>query len=85
MEDRAEALRYSTRGRGQTQRVRLAATQDGRLLADELSIDADIGAYPHTGDLIPAMTGAMSTGAYATPRVYTRTRTVLTTTPPTSA
>jgi carbon-monoxide dehydrogenase large subunit len=85
VEDRAEALRCATRGRGQTQRVRLAAEPDGRLLAYELSIDADIGAYPHTGDMIPAMTGAMSTGAYATPRVHTLARTVLTTTPPTAA
>ncbi|HEY6497751.1 MAG TPA: molybdopterin cofactor-binding domain-containing protein [Trebonia sp.] len=44
-----------------------------------------MGGYPHTGDMIPGSTGAMSTGAYATPRVFARIRTVVTSTPPTSA
>ena len=85
VEDRAEAIRGATRGRGQNQRVRLAAAEDGRLLGYELHVEADIGGYPQTGDMVPAMTGAMSTGAYATPRVHTVIRTVLTSTPPTSA
>jgi carbon-monoxide dehydrogenase large subunit len=85
VEDRAEALSTATRGRGQDQWVRLAATPDGKLLGYELLIDAPVGAYPHTGDMIPAMTGVMSAGCYATPRVHARVRTVLTTTPPTSA
>ncbi|MGO9784649.1 MAG: xanthine dehydrogenase family protein molybdopterin-binding subunit [Streptosporangiaceae bacterium] len=85
VEDRAEALATSTRGRGQQQEARLAATEDGRLLGYELRADASIGAYPHTGDAIPGETGAMATGSYRTPRVYARIRTVLTTTPPTSA
>lgn len=84
-EDRAEALLAATRGRGQRQRVRLAAERDGRLLAYELLVDANVGAYPHTGDPIPASTGAMATGCYATPRVFARVRTVVTNTPPTSA
>jgi carbon-monoxide dehydrogenase large subunit len=84
-EDRAEAMLAATRGRGQHQRVRLAADTDGTFLAYELLIDADIGGYPHTGAHVPMMTGAMSTGAYRTPRVHTRVRSVLTTTAPTSA
>lgn len=84
-EDRAEALATSTRGRGQQQHARLAATRDGELLAYELLVHADIGAYPHTGAAIPGSTGAMATGSYRTPRVYSRVRTVLTSTPPTSA
>lgn len=85
IEDRAEALRTSTRGRAQYLRVRLGADTDGRLLAYELLSDANVGAYPHVGDPIPTETGAMSTGCYATPRVFARIRTVVTTTPPTSA
>ncbi|MEV0233072.1 xanthine dehydrogenase family protein molybdopterin-binding subunit [Nonomuraea sp. NPDC050786] len=84
-EDRAEAMLAGPRGRGQTQRVRLAADEDGVFLAYELLIDAGIGAYPHTGAFVPAMTGAMSTGAYRTPRVHTRVRCVLTNTAPTTS
>jgi carbon-monoxide dehydrogenase large subunit len=83
-EDRAEAMLTAPRGRGQYQRVRLAADADGTFLAYELLIDADIGAYPHTGLIVPMMSGAMSTGVYRTPRVHTRVRCVLTTTAPTA-
>lgn len=85
IEDRREALTTSTRGRAQRIRVRLGADAGGRLLAYELISDAAVGAYPHTGDPIPASTGAMATGAYATPRVFARIAAVTTTTPPTSA
>ncbi|MFG1704277.1 xanthine dehydrogenase family protein molybdopterin-binding subunit [Nonomuraea sp. M3C6] len=84
-EDRAEAMLAGPRGRGQNQRVRLAADTDGTFLAYELLIDAGIGAYPHTGAYVPMLTGAMSTGAYRTPRVHTRIRCVLTTTAPTTS
>ena len=83
-EDRAEALATAPRGRGQ-QQVRLAATEDGQLLAYELHVYANVGAYPHTDSAIPGETGAMATGSYRTPRVDARVRTVLTSTPPTSA
>ncbi|GLW05683.1 carbon-monoxide dehydrogenase large subunit [Microtetraspora sp. NBRC 13810] len=84
-EDRAEAMLAAPRGRGQHQRVRLAAGTDGTFLGYELLIDADIGGYPHTGAFVPMMTGAMSTGAYRTRRVHTRVRCVLTTTAPTTS
>ncbi|MGH9124882.1 MAG: xanthine dehydrogenase family protein molybdopterin-binding subunit [Acidimicrobiales bacterium] len=85
VEDRLEALTAATRGRGQDQRVRLAADAEGRFLAYELIVDADVGAYPHTGALIPMLTVAMSTGAYRTPQVHASSRAVVTTTAPTSA
>jgi carbon-monoxide dehydrogenase large subunit len=85
IEDRREALTTSTRGRAQRITVRLGADTGGRLLGYELVSEASMGAYPHIGDGIPASTGAMSTGAYATPRVFARIRTIVTNTPPTSA
>jgi carbon-monoxide dehydrogenase large subunit len=85
IEDRREALAGSTHGRGQTQRLRLAADDDGNLLALEAEIDADIGAYPHTGELIVANTGWMLSGPYAIPRVHIRVRAVVTNTTPTAA
>ncbi|MEW1659438.1 xanthine dehydrogenase family protein molybdopterin-binding subunit [Streptomyces sp. NPDC093707] len=80
IEDRLESMLVATRGRGQDQRVRLAADADGRLLGYELSIDADVGAYPHLGVGLPMQTAWMATGPYATPRVHATVRSVLTNT-----
>ncbi|MFJ8787948.1 xanthine dehydrogenase family protein molybdopterin-binding subunit [Streptomyces sp. NPDC102462] len=80
IEDRLESMLVATRGRGQDQRVRLAADAEGRLLAYELTIDADVGAYPHLGAGLPMQTAWMATGAYATPRVHATLRSVLTNT-----
>lgn len=84
LEDRAEALTGPPHGRGQNQRVRMAADADGRILAYELHVDADVGGYPHTGAFVPMATSMMATGAYAIPQVHVRTRAVVTTTAPTS-
>ncbi|MGV9383403.1 xanthine dehydrogenase family protein molybdopterin-binding subunit [Nonomuraea sp. NPDC003707] len=80
VEDRLESMLVASRGRGQDQRVRLAADADGRLLAYELTIDADVGAYPHLGVGLPMQTAWMATGPYATPRVHAGVRSVLTNT-----
>ena len=80
IEDRAETILAGSRGRGQDQRVRLAADADGRMLAFELHIDADVGAYPHLGAALPRQTALMATGVYATPMVHATVRSVLTTT-----
>ncbi|MGK4584888.1 xanthine dehydrogenase family protein molybdopterin-binding subunit [Kitasatospora sp. HPMI-4] len=80
IEDRLESMLVATRGRGQDQRVRLAADADGRLLAYELTIDADVGAYPHLGAGLPMQTAWMATGPYATPKVHATVRSVLTNT-----
>jgi carbon-monoxide dehydrogenase large subunit len=84
LEDRAEALTGPPHGRGQNQRVRMAADAQGRILAYELSIDADIGGYPQIGSFVPINTARMATGAYQIPRVHVRTRVVATTTAPTA-
>ncbi|WP_225821697.1 xanthine dehydrogenase family protein molybdopterin-binding subunit [Streptomyces naphthomycinicus] len=80
IEDRRESMLVATRGRGQDQTVRLAADADGRLLAYELKIDADVGAYPHLGVGLPMQTAWMAAGAYTTPRVHATLRSVLTNT-----
>src|SRR5206468_12390632 len=79
VEGRIEVMTAGTRGRGQWQRTRLAAGRDGRLLGYSLEVLADVGAYPHTGAMVPMMTAAMSTGAYRTPRVSATARCVLST------
>lgn len=85
VEDRQEALVNGPRGRGQHQRVRLAADRDGRLLALDLDVVADIGAYPAQGAMVPMMSSLTACGCYALERAHVRTRTVCTTTAPTSA
>lgn len=80
IEDRRESMLVATRGRGQDQTVRLAADADGRLLAYALSIDADVGAYPHLGAGLPMQTAWMAAGAYITPRIHATLRSVLTNT-----
>jgi CO/xanthine dehydrogenase Mo-binding subunit len=85
IEDRTEALIAATHGRGQTAEVRLAADREGRMLALDVEIDADVGAYPDNGDFIPAMTGWVISGPYAIPTVRVRSRSVLTNKAPTAA
>jgi carbon-monoxide dehydrogenase large subunit len=84
IEDRREALQGATHGRGQTQRLRLAADERGRMLALEALIDADIGAYPHTGAFVPTLTGWVLSGPYKIPRLYVRVRSVVTNSVPTA-
>ncbi|MGC0318363.1 xanthine dehydrogenase family protein molybdopterin-binding subunit [Kitasatospora acidiphila] len=80
IEDRLESMLVATRGRGQDQRVRLAADADGRLLGYELKIDADVGAYPHLGAGLPMQTAWLATGPHTTPQVHASVRSVLTNT-----
>ena len=85
VEDRREALLCAPRGRGQDQHVRLAADRDGRLLALDLDVVADIGGYPAQGAMVPLMSSLTACGPYALDRAHVRVRTVTTTTAPTAA
>lgn len=85
LEDRREAMVNGPRGRGQWQRVRLAADTDGHLLALDLDVIADIGGYPAQGSTVPHFTALVACGCYALERAHVRSRTVCTTTAPTSA
>jgi carbon-monoxide dehydrogenase large subunit len=85
IEDRAEALTAAAHGRDQRARVRLAADETGRILAMDAEIDADVGAYPHTGGFIPDMTCWVIAGPYATPRLHVRARSIVTNKAPTAS
>ncbi len=85
LEDRREALTAATHGRGQTTRLGLAADADGRILALDAEIDADVGAYPHVGDFVPAMTAWVISGPYRIPRLHVRQRGILTNAAPTAS
>ena len=85
IEGRSEAFTGWAHGRGQNQKMRLAADEGGRLLALEAMIDADIGAYPHTGGFIPAMTGWVISGPYRIPHIHSMIRSVVTNRAPTAS
>jgi carbon-monoxide dehydrogenase large subunit len=78
IEDRTEALTAATHGRDQTGRIRLAADTDGRILALDAQIDANVGAYPDFGDFISELTTWVMSGQYAIPRLHVRTRSIVT-------
>lgn len=84
VEDRRESFIGSTHGRGQTQRVRLASNEEGRVLAMDVSIDSDVGAYPHTGGMVPLFTALMMSGPYKIPAITVTTRAIVTNTCPTA-
>ena len=85
VEDRGEALGASTHGRGQRTRLRLGLDGEGRFLALEAEILADVGAYPHTGSFIPDLTAWNMSGPYRIPALHVRVRTVVTNTTPTAS
>ncbi|HEY7485254.1 MAG TPA: xanthine dehydrogenase family protein molybdopterin-binding subunit [Streptosporangiaceae bacterium] len=85
IEDRAEALTAATHGRDQHARIRIGADEDGRIIALDAEIDADVGAYPHTGGFIPDMTCWVLAGQYAIPRLCVRARSVVTNKAPTAS
>ena len=85
IEDRSEAFTAGTHGRGQRARLRLGCREDGRFLALEVDLLADIGAYPHTGAFLPRLTAMMMSGPYAIPAGHVRVRSVVTNKTPTAS
>jgi aerobic carbon-monoxide dehydrogenase large subunit len=85
IEDRNESFVAGTHGRGQHQDVTLVADRAGELLALKLEIDADIGAYPHTGEYTADMTMWVASGCYRIPHVYARSRGIVTNKTPTAS
>lgn len=84
-ESRTENLLAQPHGRGHVHHVAIGGTRDGRVLAYELDVVADCGAYPSMGAFLPHFTRLMATGTYDIPRARTRARSVVTTAVPTEA
>lgn len=84
-ETRSESMNGLGHGRGQIQDLRIGGTRDGRILAYELSVIQEAGAYPRFGAFLPFMTGAMLTGTYDVPNAAMRAKGVVTNTVPTVA
>lgn len=84
-ESRSESMTGLGHGRGQIQDVRLGGTRDGRILAYEMNIIQDSGAYPRFGAFLPFMTGRMLTGTYDIANAAVSAQGVVTNTVPTVA
>jgi aerobic carbon-monoxide dehydrogenase large subunit len=69
-------------GRAQVQDVVIGGTRDGTVLAYDLTVLQDAGAYPRIGAYLPAMTRMMHPGCYRIARTACRTRSVVTNTVP---
>lgn len=84
-ESRTESMNGLGHGRGQIQDLRIGGTRDGRILAYELKVIQESGAYPRFGAVLPFMTGAMLTGTYHIPNAAMHAVGVVTNTVPTVA
>jgi carbon-monoxide dehydrogenase large subunit len=85
VESRSESMRTLAHGRGQIQTARLGGTRDGKLLAYQLFVLQDLGAYPSEAALLPYMTRMMASGVYNIPKVDVDVVDVVTNTTPIGA
>jgi carbon-monoxide dehydrogenase large subunit len=76
-ESRSESMVTMTHGRGQVQTVALGASRNGRIVGLDVSLLADMGAYPQSAYL-PPITLEMLCGVYDIPKVRCRGASVVT-------
>jgi carbon-monoxide dehydrogenase large subunit len=84
-ETRSENLLAQYQGRGHLHRIAIGGRRDGTVLAYELDVRADSGAYPSMGSFLPHFTRLMASGVYDIPRVRTRAESAVTNTTPIEA
>jgi carbon-monoxide dehydrogenase large subunit len=84
-ETRSENLVAQPQGRGHLHRIAIGGRRDGTVLAYELDVRADSGAYPSMGSFLPHFTRLMASGVYDIPRVRTRAESAVTNTTPIEA
>ena len=78
-ETRSESMTSLGHGRGQVQDITIGGTRDGKVLAYNLTVYADTGAYPNMGTILPAfMTRIMASGVYDIPKAHCTAISVIT-------
>jgi carbon-monoxide dehydrogenase large subunit len=85
VESRWETMVSMQHGRAQVQDVELGARRDGTITGLKVRVLADCGAYPHDALLMPGLTGLMSSGVYAIPKIDFGFKCVVTNTTPIGA
>ena len=82
--DRADGFLTDYQGRGRVAEAALALDAEGRFLALDVDVVADLGAHPAARGAIPATLNAASfSGAYRTPAIHVRARGAFANTVPT--
>jgi carbon-monoxide dehydrogenase large subunit len=81
-ESRSESMLGFGHGRGQVQDITIGGTRAGKVLAYQLDIVQDSGAYPRISAILPFLTKMMLSGTYAIERASCRARSVVTNTVP---
>ena len=84
-ETRSESMVALPHGRAAHLEFTIGGTRDGKVLAYRLSSLQDCGAYAALGTILPGLTGLMSSGVYAIPRIEYESLSVVTNTTPISA
>lgn len=82
---RQESLLSRPKRHAFVMRYRTGATVDGRVVAQDVDLLADSGAYAHLSALVLLYASVCAVGPYAVPNVRVRATTVYTNNPPTSA
>ena len=86
IETRSESMVLMTHGRGQVQDLQAGYDDKGRLLALQVRIIQDCGAWPDvTGSGLPILTTFMAGGCYKIPKIGASFRSVVTNTTPVAA
>ena len=84
-ETRSESMVGLYHGRGQIQNVTIGGLSNGKILAYELKVIQDAGAYPSLGAWLPELTLMMATGTYEIEKVRSNAVSVMTNTTPMNA
>jgi len=85
VETRSESMVGLGHGRAQRQQVAIGGRRDGTVVAYQLHVLQDAGAYPAFGAFLPHMTRIMLTGVYDIERAEFASTSVVTSTTPTVA
>lgn len=85
VETRSESMVGLGHGRAQRQQVAIGGRRDGTVVAYQLQVLQDAGAYPGFGAFLPHMTRIMLTGVYDIERAEFASTSVVTSTTPTVA
>jgi carbon-monoxide dehydrogenase large subunit len=85
IETRSENMVGLYHGRGQIQRLSIGGLRNGKIVAYEMQLIQDAGAYPSLGAWLPELTLMMATGVYEIERFRSSAVSVMTNTTPMNA
>lgn len=85
IEERREHFQGGVHGRGMVHTVTLGGDENGRIRRAHIEILADLGAYPHSGSLMPHLSTFVAQGLYDIAEVKVEMKSVVTNLAPTGS